>query len=138
MEKIHQLFHKPVGRYIFVGGSVYVIELVVIIVLQELGIGSLIAVGISFWVGLVISFIMQKLITFRDKRAQRRVLIPQVIAFTLLVLFNFGFTLLVTKLLAPPLPAVLTRTIALGVTTIWNFYLYKSRIFNMRDELIID
>ncbi len=114
------------------------IELVVIIVLQELGIGSLIAVGISFWVGLVISFIMQKLITFRDKRAQRRVLIPQVIAFTLLVLFNFGFTLLVTKLLAPPLPAVLTRTIALGVTTIWNFYLYKSRIFNMRDELIID
>jgi len=26
-------------------------------------------------------------------------------------------------------PAPISRTIALGATTIWNFYLYKTRIF---------
>ena len=138
MERVRQLFNKPVGRYIFVGSSVYIIEVIVIIVLQKYGTSSIVAVGASFWVGLVISFMLQKLITFRDKRVQKKVLIPQIIAFALLVLFNFAFTLIVTKLLAPPLPAVLTRTIALGLTTIWNFYLYKTRIFNMHNELIID
>jgi len=116
-------------RYIVNGISVYLLELVVIIIAQALGSSALVAVAWSFWIGLVASFSLQKLITFGDKRLHHKVLIPQVVAFTLLVLFNFGFTLLVTKLLSKWVPAVATRTIALGVTTIWNFYVYKTRIF---------
>jgi putative flippase GtrA len=102
----------------------------VIIIAQWLGASPVLAVGISYWMGLVVSFILQKIVTFKDARMHHKVLIPQIIAFCLLVLFNFGLTLLITKLLSPPLPAVLSRTIALGLTTIWNFYLYKYHIFN--------
>jgi putative flippase GtrA len=129
--------HAPFGRYLIIGGSVYVFELVVIFIAQRAGASSIIAVGLSFWMGLIVSFILTKFVTFGDKRTHHRILIPQMIAVTLLVLFNFGFTLLVTKLLQSVLPAVATRTLALGITTFWNFYLYKTRIFKT-DEVIID
>ncbi|HUD07544.1 MAG TPA: GtrA family protein [Candidatus Saccharimonadales bacterium] len=138
IKKIYLLLDRPVGRYIIIGGFVYVMEIITILVAEQLKASAVVAVGISFWVGLIVSFILQKLVTFRDKRTQRQILLPQIAAFTLLVLFNFGFTLLVTYLLSPQVPAVFTRTIALGITTIWNFYLYKTRIFKKPDQVLID
>jgi len=125
---------SPAGRrYLIVGVSVYLLELLVIILAQWWGAGPLLAVGLSFWVGLLISFGLQKFVTFGDKRTERRVTSLQFLAFSALVLFNFGFTLLVTKLLANVIPAVLCRTLALGITTLWNFYLYRTRIFKTSD-----
>ncbi|HEY5153037.1 MAG TPA: GtrA family protein [Candidatus Saccharimonadales bacterium] len=135
--RLRTLLQSPGGRYLVIGGGVYVLELLVIVIAQHLGASAVLSVGLSFWIGLVVSFALQKLVTFGDKRMHRRVLLPQILAFSLLVLFNFGFTLLVTKLLSPALPAVLTRTLALGVTTIWNFYLYKTRIFKTADEPVV-
>lgn len=134
--KIFDLLRQPRYRYLIFGGSVYGLELIVIVIAQQLGASSVLAVGISFWVGLVVSFLLQKLVTFGDRRMARKILTVQIIAFSLLVLFNFGFTLLVTRLLSPPVPAVIVRTLALATTTIWNFYLYKTRIFNTGNGLV--
>ena len=125
---------KPSHRYLIIGVSVYLFELLVIIVAEQLGANSVLAVGLSFWLGLIVSFILQKVVTFKDKRTHHRVLLPQIIAFSLLVLFNFGFTILVTELLTGIVPAVVTRTLALGITTIWNFYLYRTKIFKTDDN----
>ena len=127
--KIKELLQRPGYRYLIVGGSVYVLELIIILVAQRLGASAVVAVGLSFWIGLCVSFLLQKLVTFGDKRTHHKILIPQVVAFSLLVLFNFSFTIGVTKVLSDTIPAVVTRTIALAITTIWNFYLYKTRIF---------
>lgn len=123
---------SPAGkRYLIVGFSVYVLELLVIVIAQALGASAVVAVGISFWAGLLVSFGLQKLVAFRDKRLHHKVVLIQFAAFTLLVLFNFGFTLLVARLLSGAIPAVLSRTVALGITTLWNFYLYKTKIFKL-------
>jgi putative flippase GtrA len=135
--ELKRLMKRPLYRYIVIGGSVYILELLTILIAQHLGASALLAVGLSFWLGLIVSFILQKLVTFSDKRAHHKVLIPQIIAFSLLVLFNFMFTLLVTKLLSPQMPAVITRTIALCITTIWNFYLYKTKIFKIENESVV-
>jgi putative flippase GtrA len=135
--KILARLHTPFGRYLIIGVSVYIFELVVIFAAQALGASAILAVGLSFWLGLLVSFFLQKLVTFGDRRMHHRILIPQLIAVALLVLFNFGFTLAVTKLLQNVLPAVATRTLALGITTIWNFYLYKTRIFKT-DAPVVD
>lgn len=127
--RIRNFLGRPIGRYLIIGGSVFLIEIIIIIVAQSFGASPTLAVSISFWLGLIISFVLTKLITFDDKRVHHRVLLPQIIAFSLLVLFNFGFTLLVTSWLQDVVSPVVTRTIALGVTTIWNFYLYRTRIF---------
>jgi putative flippase GtrA len=129
---------KPeIKRYLVIGVSVYALELLIIVIAQQLGASAVVAVGLSFWLGLGISFGLQKFVTFGDKRLHHKVLLPQIAAYCLLVLFNFGFTILVTKLLESWVPAVVTRTIALGTTTLWNFYLYKTRIFNQSDEPVI-
>ena len=119
-----------------VGGSVYILELVVIFVAQAFGASAVLAVGLSFWIGLLVSFVLQKSVTFGDRRLQHKVLLPQFFAFSLLVLFNFGFTLLVAKLLIHTVPAVVSRTLALGITVIWNFYLYKTRIFKSNSNVV--
>ena len=134
LNKFRLDLQKPSHRYLVIGVSVYLFELLVIFVAQSLGANNVLAVGLSFWLGLIVSFILQKVITFKDKRTHHRVLLPQIIAFSLLVLFNFGFTILVTELLTGIVPAAITRTIALGITTVWNFYLYRTKIFKTDDN----
>jgi putative flippase GtrA len=116
-------------RYLIIGVSVYIFELLVIVVAQAAGASAVAAVGLSFWLGLLASFGLQKIVAFGDKRLHRRIIAFQFLAFCLLVLFNFGFTLTVAKLLTNTVPAVISRSLALGITTFWNFYLYKTRIF---------
>ena len=119
------------ARYIVVGGTTYVFELIAIVVAQHFGASAVWSVGLSFWLGLVVSFVMQKLITFADKRARPKILVPQIVIYSLLVGWNFTFTLLMTDWLQHDLPVVVIRTLAIGVTTIWNYYLYKTAIFRV-------
>lgn len=124
---------RPGGRYLVVGGSVYILELATILVAQKMGASSVTSVAIAYIVGTAVSFVLQKLFTFGDRRMHHKVILSQVIAVTLLVIFNFGFTLLTAKLLQNILPAIVVRTLALLTTTIWNFFLYKTRIFKRAD-----
>jgi putative flippase GtrA len=136
MSKLKTMLQRPGYRYLTIGGSVYLFELLVIVVAQALGASAVWAVAISFCLGTLVSFFLQKFVTFSDKRMHHHILIPQLIATTLLIVWNLGFSVLVTKLLQHHLPAVATRTLALGITTIWNFYLYKTRIFKNSSEPI--
>ena len=129
MAKLKLILQKPGIRYLMVGGTVYVFELAVIVVAQHNGAGPVGAVAWSFILGTLVSFLLQKLVTFGDKRLHHKIVVPQLVAVCLLVLFNFGFTVLVTKLLAHTLPAVVSRTITLLITTMWNYYLYRTKIF---------
>ena len=137
MQRIVTLLKRPLYRYLLIGGSVYLFELAVIVVAQRLGASAVWAVAISFCLGTLVSFFLQKMVTFGDKRMHHRILIPQMVATALLIVWNLGFSVLLTKLLQDHVPAVVTRTLALGITTIWNFYLYKTRIFkNSNQELL--
>lgn len=137
MRSILKDSRHPARRYAVVGISVYILELLLIVFAQKLGASPVWAVAISFCLGTLVSFFLQKLITFGDKRMHRRVLLPQAVAVTALLLWNLGFSLLLTKALQNYLPAIASRTFALGVTTVWNFYLYKTRIFKKSTEVFI-
>lgn len=134
--KLKAALRGPFGRYLVIGVSVYAFELLVIMAAQQLGASAVVAVGVSFWLGLMASFLLQKLVTFRDRRMQHKVVLAQLLAVVGLVVFNFGFTVAVAKLLSDVVSAIVSRTLALGITTIWNFYLYKTRIFKPSDELV--
>lgn len=128
-----KLVAKPSFRYLIVGGSVYFFEVLVIIIAQHNGASPVIAVAWSYVLGTLMSFMLQKLVTFSDRRMHHRILLPQLVATCLLVLFNFGFTLMVAKIFANIIPAVASRTLALLISTIWNYYLYRTKIFNQPD-----
>ena len=135
---LFKLLHTRKSRYIVIGLFVYCIELVVIFTAQKLGSSSVIAVALSFWIGLFVSFFLQKVFTFEDRRMHHKILIPQIVATILLVLFNFGFTVVLTQQLKNITTPAISRTLALAITSVWNFYLYKTRIFYNQDIDLID
>lgn len=137
MKQLRELLQKPGYRYLIVGGGVYLFELAVIVDAQSLGASAVWAVAIAYCLGTAVSFFLQKLVTFGDKRMHHKILIPQMIATALLIVWNLAFSVLVTKLLQPHLLPVVTRTIALAITTLWNFYLYKTRIFKSSGEELL-
>ncbi|NDC21921.1 GtrA family protein [bacterium] len=134
--KIKKYSQNTLHRYLVVGGSMYLLEMLIILLAQKLGASAVLAVGISFWVGLIVSFLLTKFVTFSDNRKNSKVVLAQSLAYGALVLFNFFFALMVAKLLENIAPAIVSRTISLLVTTIWNYFLYKKHIFTKYTEIM--
>ncbi len=129
LTSITSLLHRPFGRYLIIGGFGYLFEILVITGCRSLGASAVLAISISFWLGTLLSFFLQKIIAFRDRRMHSRILIPQAMAVTVLIVWNYGFTVLLTSMLDNSLPVTAIRTIALIITTAWNYFLYKKLIF---------
>jgi putative flippase GtrA len=123
---IQKLAQHQIIRYLFIGGLSYVIEISVLFTLNQLlHIQPTISVAISFWVGFIVAYILQKIVTFQNKEKSRHAIAKQLVGYTLLVLWNYGFTLLVVELFQNDISVVVLRTIVIVITTIWNYALYK-------------
>jgi putative flippase GtrA len=123
---IHKLAQHQIIRYLFVGGFSFVIEIATLYTLNHvLHLSPTISVAISFWVGFIIAYILQKLVTFQNKEKTRRAVAKQLVGYSLLVLWNYVFTLVVVELFQDVVSVVLLRTIVIAITTIWNYALYR-------------
>lgn len=70
--KYSKFLKTNTGRYLIVGVSIYVLELMIIVIAMKFGANTILSVGISYWTGFVVSFWAQKLLTFRDKRMHKK------------------------------------------------------------------
>ncbi|MDR1186882.1 MAG: GtrA family protein [Bifidobacteriaceae bacterium] len=122
-----------VARYLVAGIVCYGVEVAVLLGLGRLHVSNAIAVTASFWLGLVASFLAQKLFSFGDKRVGR-VVAGQVLRYLALVGFNYLFTLLVVVAVGTAWPVIWTRTGCLAVTTVWNYFVYGRIIFDRGRE----
>jgi len=125
---------RRVVRYIVVGGSAYVFEMASLIAMDRFtNLSSVQLVAVSFWIGLLYAFTAQKLVTFKDKSRDLRVLRNQTGLYILLVGWNYLFTLGVTRLLSDILPVLFIRTLVILIITVWNYQIYKY-IFKNEEE----
>lgn len=123
---IRTLAQHQIVRYIFVGGFSFVIEIATLYSLNQLlHVSPTVSVAISFWVGFIVAYTLQKLVTFQNKEKSRRALTKQLIGYSLLVLWNYGFTLVVVELFHASISVIILRTIVIAITTTWNYFLYK-------------
>lgn len=121
-------------RYVLAGGLAYGVELVCILSMHRfLGFSAELATACAFWVGLPTSFLLQKIFAFKDYEKGIKTISKQLAAYALLVAFNYAFTLLVVALL-PENWLIFSRTLALIITTFWNFIFYRT-IFNNKNML---
>lgn len=117
-------------RYVLIGGISFLIELTLLLTFINIGLGSAIAVSISFWIGLAIAFVLQKLFAFKNAERRPKHIVWQTVTYAALVLFNYLFTLTFVVLMDSFLGVVISRTVALGITITWNYLLYRHVIFN--------
>ena len=131
---IRTLAQHQVVRYIFVGGFSFVIEIATLYSLnQVLRVSPTISVAISFWVGFIVAYTLQKLVTFQNKEKSRRALTKQLVGYSLLVVWNYSFTLLVVELFHASISVIILRTVVIAITTIWNYFLYK-KLFKVTEQ----
>lgn len=119
-------------RYVFVGGLTYIFEIAVLIGLHSgLHTQRTIAAAASFWFGLLFSFCLQKLVAFQDYKKEVKAVSRQAFWYAGLVVFNYALTLLIVSWF-PDRELILSRTVALLITTMWNYLIYKHIIFRGR------
>lgn len=117
-------------RYVFIGCLAYFIELCVLFSFSHLlKLSPTISVGISFWVGLIVAFILQKIFAFKNNSKHKKTVALQIVLYLILVAFNYIFTLLFVHFTESLIGLFASRTIALIITTLWNFLIYKRVIF---------
>jgi putative flippase GtrA len=124
-QRLHDLQQSRPLRYLLIGGVSYVVEMAVLLLLvKAFPISSTLAVALSFWVGLIASFALQKYIAFENTGGDRKTFGKQALLYGALVLFNYGFTLLFVGLFAVLLGLITARTFALLLTVCWNYFAY--------------
>lgn len=117
-------------RYAISGGTAYLLELLALFVLVGVFyFDSIAAVAVSFWIGLIASFTLQKILAFQNHVRSTQRLLQQALLYGALILFNYAFTLLFVAILAPVASVFVARTGAIAFTTIWNFIAYRKIIF---------
>lgn len=128
-DKLKAASERTLVRYVVIGGTSYALELgLLLAMMYMLGISRTIATGIAYWIGLFVTFMLQKLIAFRDYSKEKKQLGKQGVIYGMLVAFNYIFTIIVVGAFSEHL-VIVSRTVALVITTGWNYIIYKKFIF---------
>ncbi len=119
-----------------VGGLSYLFEMTAILLLKKIfSLTNVEAVTISYWIGLGVAFILQKIITFSNLDKRLHIIGKQVIIYVVLVLFNYSLNILAVDIFAKDSNVYLIRTLVILFCTLINFPVYKI-IFSNKSNII--
>lgn len=126
---INKIISNQIARYIFVGGFSYLVEMGSLFELHNgLKLNATLSVAVSFWIGFIVAYLLQKFVAFKNNDRSRSTVTKQLFGYGLLVGWNYLFTLAVVNLLAQFVSVFILRTLVILLTTTWNYVAYK-RLF---------
>lgn len=114
-------------RYLTVGGIAFLVDVGLLYVLHEIaGVALAVATPTAFLASFAVTYLMQRSLTFRSSAGYG----SSGLKYTLLVIVNtFATTAIVTGIAALGWPWEVGKALAVGSTTIWNYFGYKYWIF---------
>jgi putative flippase GtrA len=125
-------------KFVLIGGFNTALDFIILFGLKFFGLPELVANGFSTGTTFIISFILNKKITFKSTGKTRQQLAHEMILFTVVTLFGLWviqtFIIWVLKpiflpILSENLALFLAKIIATIFSMIWNFILYKKVVF---------
>lgn len=124
-------------RYLVVGGSAFIMEFLSFIALyQHIKLILVLSNAISFCIGLLTSFVLNRLWTFAAKHKFKHTTSKQLNMYVSLALINLIATLMIVQILkSVGLEANTSKLIAMCLTSIWNFAIFKIYIFKHSVDL---
>jgi putative flippase GtrA len=133
--KIH--LSESLVRYLVVGSAAFVVEYgSFYLMYSDLKKPLYFANSISFGLGLLTSFLLNRLWTFESKTEYKKKAAHQLSYYVILSLINLGLTnLLVGLLNADNVNPRWGKLIAMIITSLWNYILFKLIIFTHKPEL---
>ena len=123
------LYRHPFVRYLFVGGSTFVLDIVMLYLLYEsLSINLAVATSIAYWASITYNFILNRWWTF--SASENKKLHEHAAAYLLLLGFNYIFTVVFVSLVSHYIYFGLTKVIAVAFQITWTYPIYKHVIFS--------
>lgn len=127
-----QVKNATLIRYLLAGGLSFAIELAVLFSLKSiLSLSAEAATAIAFWVGFLAAFVLQKFFAFKDYEKTVKSISAQMVSYVILVVFNYLVTIFIVSSFDDDMVLV-SRTLAIILTTLWNFLIYKKLIFKSK------
>jgi putative flippase GtrA len=121
-------YSHPLVRYILVGGSTFVLDLGLLILLKEkAGFSLALATSIAYWVAIIYNFILNRYWTFSV--SERENLHRHILNYLVLLGFNYLFTVLFVSIVGRHIYFGLAKAIAVIIQTTWTYFVYKNYIF---------
>lgn len=122
------LYRHHFIRYLFVGGTTFLIDVGILIFCHEvLNISLEIATTISYWVSVIYNFCFNRWWTF--SASEEKALHEHAMLYGLLLAGNYMFTLVFVTTISHFLYYGLVKILATGIQIIWTYPLYKYVIF---------
>ena len=114
-------------KYVFVGGSTFILDLGLLVLLKEVGhLPIIVAATISYWTSIAYNFSLNRHWTFETTRSLRH----HAVAYSLLLLTNYVVTVgVIAGLGHLGVSYALAKIIAVGLSMSWTYVMYKKVIF---------
>lgn len=125
---IGYLYRHNLVRYLFVGGSTFLIDLGLLVLLHgklHLGIG--LATTISYWTSIAYNFTLNLNWTFSS--GEKRKLHQHIIPYAILLGCNYLFTLIFVSVGSHYINYAVCKVIAVALQTMWTYPIYKHVVF---------
>jgi len=122
--------HRVVLLFLISGGSAAFFQLFIYVLLSRVfSFPYLIASAVAFVSALIVSFLLQKFVTFGEGSRQR--IAVQFLKFAFLALFNLGMNIMLMYAFVDGLHFfdVFSQAITMILIAIWSFFIYKLYIF---------
>ncbi len=133
-ELIRYFYKHHFVRYLFVGGSTFIIDLGLLIFLHSKArLGLSIATTISYWISVVYNFSLNRWWTF--SASENSSLSKHLSTYSVLLAFNYLFTVIFVSLASHSINYALAKVIAVMFQMCWNYFIYKNVIFTKNSSI---
>ncbi|MEV7874835.1 GtrA family protein [Microbacterium sp. NPDC089188] len=126
----HRVWSHSAVRYLIVGGGAFLIDVGLLALLHDvIGLPLVVATPTAFLLSFAITYLLQRTFTFSSDAG----VASSAIKYTALVAFNtVATTGIVAGVAALGLPWVVGKIVAVGSTTVWNYFAYRYWVFPVR------
>jgi len=114
------------SKYIIIGGTSALCELLLFTIFQVLGIGIFISNISSVIIATIINYLLNKSWAFKSKKSSIKSLVLYISLFIFNITFSSQFIIILSN---KGIQSIIAKLISMILITCWNFVLYKKIIF---------
>ena len=125
------LYNHRFVRYLFVGGTTFVIDLGTLVLLHgKLKVNIAFATSVAYWLSVVFNFTLTRWWTFSS--SENNSLKKHLLFYSMLLAVNYLFTVASVSLASQHINYALAKVLAVAIQVSWTYPLYKNYVFGNR------
>lgn len=122
------LYGHPFVRYVFVGGTTFVLDFTILYLLHaKFGLGLALSTSVAYWLSILYNFLLNRRWTF--SATEKSELSKHIVLYGILLGFNYLFTVLFVSVVSNFVYFGLAKVLSVGIQISWTYLIYKKYIF---------